>query len=116
MSTTETHALVTRDLVVGYHGRPLLLAANAPRAMLIAALAGAVMGALGYFIAFRYGFPAGASQSLVGLVLVLAGNGFAWFMERGTTRNLDVTAPGGNNHPGHANHGHAHSSSEHTQK
>ncbi|MEC9465768.1 MAG: metal ABC transporter permease [Myxococcota bacterium] len=92
------------------------LAANAPRAMLIAALTGAVMGAVGYFLAFRYGFPVGASQTLVGLTLVLAGNSLAWLLERGRARTSDVTAPDGQTHPRHAHHGHASSSSEQSQK
>ena len=44
---------------------------NIARAMLIAGQIGIFMGVVGYYIAFIYGFPVGASQTLVGLMLVL---------------------------------------------
>ncbi len=51
------------------------LASNVPRAMLMAAVAGASMGALGYLMAFFYDLPVGASQALVGVAMVGLGGG-----------------------------------------
>jgi zinc transport system permease protein len=47
------------------------LAPNVPRALLLAGALGAVSGFAGYVAAFLYGFPVGASQTLVGALLVV---------------------------------------------
>ena len=87
-------------------------ASNVPRAMMLAAMIGALMGFWGYFCAFRYGFPVGAAQTAVGLVLVLVSHMSAWLVgcvrsERGT---LEAPQPVPHAH-GHAHHhGHQHGS------
>jgi zinc transport system permease protein len=50
----------------------LRLAPNIPRAILLATLFGGFCGFAGYLVAFLYSFPVGASQAVIGVVLVVA--------------------------------------------
>ena len=54
----------------------LRLVANVQRALALASLLGASMGFLGYLLAFLYELPVGASQAIVGIVLVFLGAAF----------------------------------------
>ena len=85
-------------------------APNIPRAMLLAGLFGLTMGAAGYFVAFRYGFPVGASQTVVGLVLVLLSN-LLKALHRQLMETPEQTSavilPAQPHHHGHS-HGHEH--------
>ena len=85
-------------------------APNIPRAMLLAGLFGLTMGAAGYFVAFRYGFPVGASQTVVGLVLVLLSN-LLKALHRQLMETPEQTSavilPAQPHHHGHS-HGHSH--------
>ena len=87
-------------------------APNIPRAMLLAGVFGGLMGSVGYFVAFRYGFPVGASQTLVGIMIVSLSSAFK-------TIRIQLTAepsaqpvlikPASPHQHGHGGHCHHHS-------
>ncbi|MBT6175741.1 MAG: metal ABC transporter permease [Deltaproteobacteria bacterium] len=74
MSTHTLGALPTFSFTILPAMFAVKWASNVFRAMLLAALVGAVMGFGGYFLAFRYSFPVGASQTALGLLLVWFGS------------------------------------------
>jgi|MDTC01.2.fsa_nt_gb zinc transport system permease protein len=91
-------------------------AANVPRAMALAAVVGALMGFWGYFAAFRYGFPVGASQTAVGLVLLALSAGVSVVFRRFKPEAV-VAAPVEpqvrvHSHGHHHHHDHAHQQSD----
>lgn len=69
VSTGTLGALPTFSFSVLPALSALLVAANLSRATMLAAILGALMGFVGYVLAFLYEWPVGASQTLVGLVM-----------------------------------------------
>jgi zinc transport system permease protein len=59
----------------------LQLVANVHRGLVLAALFGAMMGFVGYFVAYVWDFPVGASQTIVGVVLYAACQGAKQFID-----------------------------------
>lgn len=84
-------------------------APNIPRAMLLAGFFGLTMGSVGYFVAFRYGFPVGASQTIVGIVLVFFSKVIKAIQQQATRSQMvepSIIAPAQPHH--HHHHGHSH--------
>ena len=87
-------------------------APNIPRAMLLAGVFGGLMGSVGYFVAFRYGFPVGASQTLVGIMIVSLSSAFRTIRIQLTAEPSAqpvVIKPASPHQHGHGSHCHHHS-------
>jgi len=87
-------------------------APNIPRAMLVAGVFGGLMGSVGYFVAFRYGFPVGASQTLVGIMIVSLSSAFKTIRIQLTaepTAQPVTIKPASPHQHGHGGHCHHHS-------
>jgi zinc transport system permease protein len=80
------------------------LAPNLQRALILAAVFGAVSGFAGYVLAFLYSLPVGASQTLVGALLVVLAEGLrrvllrlshrAAFQPTGVSAKISTSTPG----------------------
>ena len=92
-------------------------APNIPRAMLMAGVFGGIMGSLGYFVAFKYGFPVGASQTLTGILIVLLATILKTIkvqLTRETIRQSNIVKPARPHQHGHGHGGHCHHHSSKT--
>jgi zinc transport system permease protein len=102
MSTHTLGALPTFAFTVLPAMFAVKWASNVFRAMVLAAVVGAIMGFGGYFLAFRYGFPVGASQTALGLLLVWLGS----FMRFGVNTISAVSVSVRQQPPVHSRHHH----------
>lgn len=87
-------------------------APNIPRAMLLAGVFGGLMGSVGYFVAFRYGFPVGASQTLVGIMIVSLSSAFKTIriqLSAEPSAQPVLIKPASPHQHGHGGHCHHHS-------
>lgn len=108
MSTHNLGALPTFAFTILPAMFAVKWASNVFRAMVLAALIGSVMGFGGYFLAFRYGYPVGASQTVLGIFLVWTGGiaRFALTKLFSGSASAPPTAPQEGHHHHHGTHTH----------
>ena len=113
MSTHTLGALPTFSFTILPAMFAVKWASNVFRAMLLAAFIGGVMGIGGYFLAFRYSFPVGASQTALGLLLVWFGSSLRFGLMKlfapAASETQPAAEPGGHDH-----HHHSHGSTDHS--